>query len=433
MCHPQPLWVQARGWVGGMRILLVADGRSPITRSWIRAVLSLGHSVILVSTFPCEPVEGVEADVCLPVAFSALARSGGASGPAAGSTSQTQRVVSSFRSLFMAGRYYLGPLTLNYYGPRFRWLAEKIQPDMIHALRIPFEGMLASWAPPDIPLAVSIWGNDLTLHANGSPQMARLTRKVLARADALVADAARDIRLGRAWGFSPEKPTLVVPGNGGLDLDELSRARLPGTASPFLAEYGFPPDSTLVINPRGFRTGSVRQDTFFAALPLIYERLAHSGRDGSVTFACAAMAGQSEAQQLVSRYHLEGKVILLPLLPQKKLWELFASAAVSISVSQHDGTPNSLLEAMALGALPVAGDIESIREWITPGVNGLLVEPDKPQALAEAVLLALENPALRASAAECNARLVSEHASAQTVGEKIQALYSGLVKTPADE
>lgn len=415
-----------------MRILLVADGRSPITRRWIRAILALGHSVILVSTFPCEPVEGVEADVCLPVAFSGLARSGGANGQAAGSTSLARRIVSSFRSIFMAGRYLLGPLTLNYYGPRFRWLAEKIQPDMIHALRIPFEGMLASWAPQHIPLAVSIWGNDLTLHAQGYSQMARLTKKVLARADALVADAGRDIRLGRAWGFSHEKPALVVPGNGGLDLDEISRVRMLGKTDLLLADYGIRPDSTLVINPRGFRTGSVRQDTFFAALPLIYERLAQSGMEGSVTFACAAMAGQREAQQLVERNHLEGKVILLPHLPQSKLWELFACAAVSVSVSQHDGTPNSLLEAMALGAMPVAGDIESIREWITPGVNGLLVDPDKPQALAEAILLALENPAMRAIAAECNARLVRERASVEVVGEKIRALYSGLGKTPME-
>ena len=416
-----------------MRILLVADGRSPITRCWIKAVLSLGHSVILISTFPCESVEGVEADVCLPVAFSGLARSGSTSNQASGPSSFARQAISSFRSIFLAGRYVLGPLTLNYYGPRFRWLAEKIQPDMIHALRIPFEGMLAAWAPKNIPLAVSIWGNDLTLHANGSAQMARLTRQVLARADALVADAGRDIRLGSAWGFSPEKPTRVVPGNGGLDLDEISHTQEAAKTSATLAEFGIQPGSTLVINPRGFRTGSVRQDTFFAALPLIYERLAQSGNGESVTFACAAMAGQREALQLVERNHLEGKVILLPHLPQRKLWDLFANAAITISVSQHDGTPNSLLEAMALGAMPVAGDIESLREWITPGVNGLLVEPDKPQALAEAVLLALENPELRSKAAEYNARLVRARASAQVVREEIQSLYTGLVKTPAED
>ena len=416
-----------------MRILLVADGRSPITHRWIKRVLSLGHSVVLISTFPCAPIAGVEADVCLPVAFSNLARSGGSGGSPSGQPGLARRAVSSFRSVFLAGRYVLGPLTLNYYGPRFRWLAEKIQPDLIHALRIPFEGMLASWAPANIPLAVSIWGNDLTLHAKGSARMAGLTQKCLSRADALVADTGRDIRLGHTWGFAADKPSLVVPGSGGLDLVEISLARRHSTSGDTLAAYGIPPGSPLVINPRGFRTGSVRQDTFFAALPLVYERLSRLSGPHPVTFACAAMAGQREAQRLVERNHLEGKVILLPQLPQAQLWGLFARAIESVSVSQHDGTPNSLLEAMAFGALPVAGDIESIREWITPGVNGLLVEPDSPQALAEAILLGLENSDLRSRAAGYNRRLIKERASVEVTGEKIKAFYESLVGNPSDD
>ncbi|RPJ45704.1 MAG: glycosyltransferase [Chloroflexi bacterium] len=149
-------------------------------------------------------------------------------------------------------------------------------------------------------------------------------------------------------------------------------------------------------------------------------------RRPAVAFACAAMAGQREALRAVERYHLENKVTLLPHLPQTDLWGLFARAAVTVSVSQHDGTPNTLLEAMAFGALPVAGDIESIREWITPGVNGLLVEPSKPHALAEAVLLALDSPDLRARAAGINANLVAERASAGMVREKLHIFYEGV-------
>jgi glycosyltransferase involved in cell wall biosynthesis len=85
---------------------------------------------------------------------------------------------------------------------------------------------------------------------------------------------------------------------------------------------------------------------------------------------------------------------------------------------------------MALGALPIAGDIESIREWITPGVNGLLVEPDKPQGLAEAVLIGLDNADLRARAAECNLRQVTERASAEVIREKIRIFYQGVAASP---
>ncbi len=402
-----------------MRILLVADGRSPTTRRWVKMVASLGHAITLATTYPCAPVEGVEADVCLPVAFSALAGSGGSVG-AGGPGRGARGIVSSFRPAFMALRYLLGPLTLRYYGPRLRWLAEKIKPDLIHALRIPFEGMLASYAPDDIPLAVSIWGNDLTLHAGGSAQMAALTHRALRRADGLLADTQRDIALARRWGFAEGNTALVVPGSGGLNLSELRGVQgvVQRVGSPF--DHLFPAGTPLVINPRGFRTGSVRQDTFFAAVPLILERRPE------IFFACAAMAGQREALRMVEQYKLQNKVNLLPTLPQGDLWGLFARAEVTVSVSQHDGTPNSLLEAMSLGAFPVAGDIESIREWITPGINGLLVEPGKPQALAEAVLLALDGADLRARAAEYNAALVAERASAEKVYEKVRIFYEGV-------
>lgn len=53
----------------------------------------------------------------------------------------------------------------------------------------------------------------------------------------------------------------------------------------------------------------------------------------------------------------------------------------------------SLLEAMACGCLIVASDTAPVREAIHHGENGVLVDFFEPQALAEAVLDALNNPA----------------------------------------
>jgi len=406
-----------------MRILLIADGRSPTTRRWVQALHGLEYEVILVTTFPCAPVAGVEADVTMPVAFSSLG--GSAAGSAAGPSSPARGLVKRARPLLMAARYWLGPLTLRYYGPRLRWLVERIEPDVVHALRIPFEGMLGAYTPRPFPLVISTWGNDLTLHACGSRRMAALTRRALQRTDALITDTQRDTRLARAWGLNPGAPALVVPGSGGLDLDEIAAVK--EKARPGAALSGEPPPAglflpgqPLIVNPRGFRTGSVRTDTFFKAIPLILERRPDA------RFACPAMAGQPEAGGWVERLNLHGIVHLLPHLPQDQLWALLACADLTVSISQHDGTPNTLLEAMAIGTFPVAGDIESLREWITPGVNGLLVEPDNPQALAEAVVLALDNPGLRSRAAAKNAALVQERAQAARVRAELSLFYEAL-------
>ena len=58
-----------------MHILLVADGRSPITRNWLRMLSGLDHTISLVSTYPYEPIPGIARQYTLPVAFSGMSGS----------------------------------------------------------------------------------------------------------------------------------------------------------------------------------------------------------------------------------------------------------------------------------------------------------------------------------------------------------------------
>ena len=407
-------------------ILLVADGRSPITRRWIQALLRLGYAVSLVSSFPCEPLPGMDHFAVIPLAFARAAspRSAPKKAGSPQSPPALHGMVGRFRGLFLAARYLLGPLSLvTAVGEYHRLLAEW-RPDLVHALRIPYEGMLAAHTPISIPMAVSIWGNDLTLHAHGSAQMRSQTIRCLRRADGLAADAARDLRLGRQWGLRPEAPVLVAPGSGGLDVNEL-RSRAPSVDFlPALLGEDVPPQSPILINPRGLRPGSVRNDIFFQALPEVLRQVP------GLVVLCAAMAGQPEAQRLLEPLRAQGldrRVFLLPHLPQTDLWDLFHLAQASNSPSAHDGTPNSLLEAMACGCFPVAGDIESLREWITPGVNGLLVPPGDPVQLAEALILAMTCPGLRERAAHFNTELTAVRADMRIVGEGIMDFYSSLM------
>lgn len=106
---------------------------------------------------------------------------------------------------------------------------------------------------------------------------------------------------------------------------------------------------------------------------------------------------------------------------------LFRQSQVVVSPSTHDGTPNTLLEALACGCFPVAGDLESIREWITPGENGLLVDPHNSQALADAILTALEKPELRAQAREHNLAMIQNRAEYRLVMKKATAFYTELI------
>jgi glycosyltransferase involved in cell wall biosynthesis len=257
-------------------------------------------------------------------------------------------------------------------------------------MRIPFEGMLAADAYDGTPLLVSIWGNDLTLRGPSTPLMRHYTSWTLQAAQGLHADCRRDIRLGKQWGFDTSQPTCVLPGNGGVRIDL------------FLAPAALA-DAPVVVNPRGARS-YVRTDVFLQAIPLVL------AKHPDARFLCASLAGDRQALKRIDALRIENAVELLPQLTQVEMADLFKGAQVVVSPSVHDGTPNSLLEGMACGCLPVAGDLESIREWITPGENGLLTDATDARALAEAIMEGLENKNLRLQAAGLNRDIILQRA-----------------------
>ena len=178
-----------------MKLLLIADGRSPITRRWIRMLQPLGYTLNLVSSYPCAPIEGVAEIITMPLAFAGMG--GSQAGSAARKTSRRARVVSRFRNLAAEVRHRMGPWMVTRKEKEYHELVSRLKPDLVHALRIPFEGVLASLTPEKIPVVVSTWGNDLTFHETSSEEMGSATRRALLRANGLMSDTQRDLRLAK--------------------------------------------------------------------------------------------------------------------------------------------------------------------------------------------------------------------------------------------
>jgi glycosyltransferase involved in cell wall biosynthesis len=381
-----------------MKLLFVADGRSPITVNWLSYLVDDGHAVHLVSSYPCAPDLKLASLHILPVAFGSLAGDMEAH-PASGRVNLSARARSLARNAIPTGlrtrlRQWFGPLSLSKAALGLARLQREIQPDLVHAMRIPYEGMLAAMADLPAPLLVSVWGNDFTLHAPSTPLTRHYTRLTLQRACALHVDCRRDLRLAEEWGYTQGKPYVVLPTSGGIQAE--------------IFYPGNPDDLLTVINPRGFRA-YVRNDSFFQSIPMVLSR------HPQAKFLCPAMEAEARAAQWLVDLQIEGSVQLLPRQSRPQMADLFRRSHVVVSPTTHDGTPNTLLEAMACGCFPVAGDLESLREWISPGVNGLLVDPGDPRSLAESICQALEDLDLRQRAAEHNAHLIAERAEYQKV------------------
>lgn len=385
----------------GMRLLFVTDARSPISRNWMRYFAERGDEVFVASTFDCELDFLVKKLEFTPVAFSSAKKRTSAPSSASSRTLNLRTQI----------RQWLGPLTIPASAPKLRAFIREVQPDIVHAMRVPYEGMLTASALQGFvtrPLfLVSIWGNDFTLHAPSTPLMRMHTRRVMQVVDALHADVERDVRLARQWGLGEDKAALVAPGSGGVR-----------------SEVFYPPDEPVkepvIINPRGVRP-YVRNDSFFKAVPLVL------AKRPDAKFVCSSMQGEAQALTWVRELGIEGAVELLPPVPFLEMGDVFRRAQIVVSPSVHDGTPNSLIEAMACGCFPIAGDLESIREWIMHAQNGLLVDATDPQSIADAVLLGLEREDLRREAAGLNMNIISAKADYGRTMERVVEFYQAVM------
>ena len=163
-----------------MRLLFVADGRSPIALNWIGYFVERGHEVHLVSTFTCAPELELASQRFVPVAFSALKRDL-STGKGTGTTPRRTHRKGLGVGMRTCLRQWFGPVTLPGAARRLEAIIQMLEPDLVHAMRIPYEGMLAAMVAPQAPLLVSVWGNDFTYHAPSTSLMARYTRRTLGR------------------------------------------------------------------------------------------------------------------------------------------------------------------------------------------------------------------------------------------------------------
>jgi glycosyltransferase involved in cell wall biosynthesis len=88
---------------------------------------------------------------------------------------------------------------------------------------------------------------------------------------------------------------------------------------------------------------------------------------------------------IAERVHLPGQVAEpAPLLQQAEFF---------VMSSRYEGFPMALCEAMSCGLAVVASDCSAgVRQIVRPGLDGLLVPPGEPEALAQVMLWLMQDP-----------------------------------------
>ncbi|CAN5518749.1 glycosyltransferase family 4 protein [soil metagenome] len=149
--------------------------------------------------------------------------------------------------------------------------------------------------------------------------------------------------------------------------------------------------------------------------PDVHVVLIGDGPDEAMVREAAAGAGD--------RFHLVDPVPgVSGLLPQLDVFAL---------TSRFEGGPYTPLEALRAGVAVVLTDVVGNRDVVEHGVSGLLVAPDDPAAVADAVAELLADPTRRrAVAAAGTARLRARFGVAQ-MGRATAAAYRPVLERPA--
>jgi starch synthase len=112
------------------------------------------------------------------------------------------------------------------------------------------------------------------------------------------------------------------------------------------------------------------------------------------------------------------------MVPVDEVVQLYSHAAVFVCPSVYEPFGLINLEAMACGAPVVASAVGGILEVVEHGVTGFLVEPGRPDRLAETIRRVLADPEQARSMGQAGRKRVEERFSWDSVAERTEAVYA---------
>lgn len=203
----------------------------------------------------------------------------------------------------------------------------------------------------------------------------RLYRLALGRADKVFFQNPDDQSLFRDSGIVPPgKPSFVVNGSG-VDVAAFQVTPLPGSPIVFLM-------IARLLGDKGVRE--------YAAAAAHVRTLHPTARFGLVGWIDenpdAIVQGELDAWITSGALEFYGKL--------SDVRPAIAASTVYVLPSYREGTPRTVLEAMAMGRPIITTDAPGCRETVIDGDNGFLVPVKSVDALVEAMLKFIEDPTL---------------------------------------
>ena len=301
-----------------------------------------------------------------------------------------------------------------------RWLAQVIRdwkPTIVHTLGLDPAGEFyfdtrqqygletaAAW------VAQTRGGSDLALARFDEARASRLGA-VLRASDCIVSDNAVNFEIARDMGVGADQlsPIGTVPGTGGVDIDALhSYAR------------GRPSTRSVILWPKAYEC------PWSKALPVFQALVTHWDRLPPCEVHLLATEPETRMWFHSLPVHVRQACRIEDRIPRHEVLQLMGRARVMLAPSLVDGTPNSMFEAMATGALPILSPLDTIRPLVRDSSNVLFARNLYPDEIGEALVRGMHDDVLVDSAADRNLTLVRQLADRSAIRPRVVGLYESL-------
>lgn len=281
----------------------------------------------------------------------------------------------------------------------------RFRPDFVHALELQNAGYVAAQAlrsKGNSPkLIATNWGSDIFWFQQ-FPKHKQKLEELLGLADFYSCECNRDVALAKKLGFTGTVMP-VIPNAGGFSAELLAKPVLP------LADRK-------VIAVKGYHGWVGRAKVALEAIEDIagslsaHEIVVYSANAGTIKLA----------KQIAKRTGLTFTIYGKGKLSHNQVLELFASARIYVGLSLSDGISTSLLESMAMGAIPVQTATACCDEWFTD--SGVKVTEITLDGVRRAILAGLEL-AKNQAMSDLNREIIRTKANAEDVSKIAKRFY----------
>lgn len=135
---------------------------------------------------------------------------------------------------------------------------------------------------------------------------------------------------------------------------------------------------------------------------------------------------RAHIQTLVQTLHLEGAVLFAGAVDDA--WRYLGACDIAVLTSAHEGSPNAVVEAMAMGLPVVATAVGGIPDLVAEGRTGFLVRAEDDERLAARLIELLDSKSIRNTFGQAAQAVAIERFSISASVSAHLSLYTDLLE-----